>query len=207
MNAAVAFVDANVLFSKTLCDWLFLLRVETGGGLFRLVSSEDSITEALYHLRKSRPKADGVFTARRRILFQDSLDEILDSFSGDVLFPGSDENDHHVHAAAVECGARYLIADDLGFSGINPDTLPYEVHTSDSFLLLIAANAPAAIDDVILRQIKYFAEKPGVKSLSAALENAGCHGFGERVREHVRRLATGGATHGISRRSLTSRGV
>lgn len=204
MNAPIAFVDANVLFSKTLCDWLFMLRIETGGGMFVLFSSEDSITEALYHLRRSRPEADGAFTAKRQELFRRSLDDVLDSFSGDVEFPGLDENDHHVHAAAVACQAHYLIADDKGFGKIDPDTLPYEVHTADSFLMLLAANAPSAVDSVIIQQIRYFSDKPNAKALGTALKDAGCPGFADCVRKHIRQLAEGATTHGIAQELLAA---
>lgn len=198
MHAPVAFVDANVLFSKTLCDWLFLLREETQGGMFVLFSSEDSITEALYHLRKRKPTADGSFTARRRVLFSQALDDILDSFSGDVDFPGEDEHDHHVHAAAVESSARYLIADDKGFAEIEPDLLPYEVHTADSFFMLVAANAPAAVDAVISRQLAHYSGKASSKKLDIALEDAGCLLFAECVRQHLVRLAGSRTTHGVA---------
>lgn len=202
MSASIAFVDANVLFTKTLCDWLFMLRIETDGGMFALFSSEDSITEALYHLRKSKPTANGAFTAKRQELFRRSLDDIIDSFSGDVEFPGTDKHDHHIHAAALECHARYLIADDRGFGLIDPNDLPYEVHTTDSFLLLVAANAPSAVDGVILKQLKHFSAKSGTKPLDVVLENAGCPEFAECVRKHIRQLAEGAATHGIAHELL-----
>ncbi|MDX2377310.1 PIN domain-containing protein [Microbacterium sp. LRZ72] len=174
MRTPVAFVDANILFSRTLCDWLFLLRLETNGGMFVLFSSEDSITETLYNLRRRNPSADGSLTSNRQQLLRRSLDDILDSFSGDVDFPGLDKNDHHVHAAALECHARYLIANDQGFAEIEPDLLPYEAHTADSFLMLIAANAPTAVDAVITRQLRHYADKPASKPLDVALVDAGC---------------------------------
>lgn len=198
--APKVFVDANVLFSKTLCDWLFLLRIETGGGLFVLMSSQDSVTEALYHLRKNHPTRDGSFTAQRRKLIERSLDDLLDNFSGEVDFPGEDIGDHHIHAAAVECGAKYLITDDQGWNGLEVDDLPYEVHSSDSFLMLVAANAPHAVDRVILRQLDYLKRVNSSISLPEALKDAGCPNFAECVQKHVEHLAHGDSPHGIARK-------
>lgn len=202
MSGPVAFVDANVLFSKTLCDWLFLLREETGGGMFVLFSSQDSITEALYRLRRRNPRAAGSLTSRRKELLGTTLDEILESFPGDADFPGDDENDQHVHAAAMECRAQYLISDDAGFAKIDPNALPYEVHTADSFLMLVAANASTAVDRVIIRQLNHFSNRPNSKKLDVALEDAGCSLFAECVRKHIKQLAESGSTHGIAQDML-----
>lgn len=40
-------VDANVLFSKTLRDWLFLLRHETQGQMYTVLATEDIIAETV----------------------------------------------------------------------------------------------------------------------------------------------------------------
>jgi hypothetical protein len=190
--------------SKTLCDWLFLLRLETSGGMFVLFSSEDSITETLYHLRKRNPTADGALTGRRQDLFRASLDDILDDFPGDVGFPGEDEHDQHVHAAAISCQARYLITDDKGFKAIDSDALPYEVHSTDSFLMLVAANAPQAIDSVIIKQLTHYSVKPGAKKLDAALDEAGCIQFAECVRTHIKQMAEGESTQATARKLLAA---
>ena len=198
MRIPIAFVDANVLFSKTLCDWLFLLRIETKGGMFVLFSSEDSITEVLYNMRRKNPQANGEYTGRRQGLLRKSLDDVVDAFPGEVDFPGKDVNDHHVHAAALACNASYLIADDRGFHEIDSDLLPYEVHSADSFLLLIAENAPQAVDEVILKQIEYWRGKPDSKPLDVALEDAGCPTFASCVRGHLKRLFSGESSIGVA---------
>lgn len=198
MRTPVAFVDANVLFSKTLCDWLFLLRKHTNGGLFVLFSSEDAITEALHALRRSKPYADGQFTARRRALFTTTLDDILEEFPGTPDFPGTDKHDAHIHAAALASNATYLIADDAGFTNVDRDQLPYEVHTADSFLMLVAANAAPAVDAVILEQLDHFRGIEGSKRIDLALEEAGCPAFAACVRKHLELIFSGKSTHGIA---------
>lgn len=197
MRTPIVFVDANVLYSRTLRDWLFMLRLETAGGMFALFSSEDSLTEALYHLRKNHPDKPGRFTGKIQQSIRKFLDDILDDFPA-IEFPGADEHDQHVHAAATSVNASYLIADDKGFHKIDQDLLTYEVHSADSFFMLVAANAPSAVDRVIIKQVEHFRGKAGAKPLHEQLRSAGCPQFAECVLEHLKKLAAGEATHGIA---------
>ncbi|MCH5643313.1 hypothetical protein [Gordonia sp. ABSL49_1] len=57
MSATRVFVDENVLWPKTLRDWLFLLRNATGGEMFTVCSTEDVVAEAIYTLRRKKPLA------------------------------------------------------------------------------------------------------------------------------------------------------
>ncbi|QBE48397.1 PIN domain-containing protein [Leucobacter triazinivorans] len=164
------------------------------------MSSQDSLTEAMYHFRKRKPLVDGDVVSRKRLLIEESLNDIIDSFKGDVDFPGTDEHDRHVHAAAVGCQAKYLLTDDNGFGDIEPDELPYEVHTADSFFSLIAENAPSLIDAVIVRQVKYFTERGSRLTLVEGLTAAGCSTFATCVQQHVERMALGESTHDIATR-------
>jgi len=59
------FVDANVFFSKTLTDWLFLLRFETEG-MFQVHTTEDVCAEVIYRMRKKNPTAPGRLLPARR---------------------------------------------------------------------------------------------------------------------------------------------
>ncbi len=198
------FVDANILFSKTMRDWLFLLRIETEGNLFALLSSEDVIVEALYHLRKRQPDAPGEYTERIRERIRGSLDDVVAEFPA-IPFPGDDPHDAHVHAAATECQAKYLIANDKGFQAIDTDVLEYEVHTADSFFMLVAANAPSAVDRVIVRQAEHYRKRGGNVTLADALAAAGCPQFAECVRQHARRMAQSESTHGVAESLLAAR--
>lgn len=56
--ATRVFVDANILFSKTLMDRTFFLREHTGD-MFQLHSTEDVIAEALARLRDKNPRLSG----------------------------------------------------------------------------------------------------------------------------------------------------
>lgn len=202
MGPQVAFIDANVIFSKTLRDWICLLRLETGGHLFVLHTSEEALTEAAYKLRKKMPDAPG--DSIRSIIehVRNAVDDIVVSFPSGASFPGADKDDRHIHAAAKASGADYLLTQDAGFAGIDPDLLPYEVITPDLFFALVAANNPAAADRVIRRQLKYFDSKPDVKGLSEALMDAKCEIFAECVKRHLERMAHGQSTVGLSQQVL-----
>ena len=54
------FVDANVLYSRTLRDWLGLLYTLPEYPLFQVYWSEDVLAETLYNLRRSHPEWPGV---------------------------------------------------------------------------------------------------------------------------------------------------
>ncbi len=56
MSSAVTIVllDANILYSRTLRDWIALLQNHSEG-LFSVAWTEDIMVETLYHLRKDHP--------------------------------------------------------------------------------------------------------------------------------------------------------
>ena len=183
-------VDANVLFSRTLRDWLFLLRNETGGGMFTVNATEDIIAETLYRLRRSRPAAPGHLIASVHDLVVEQLDDRISDYQIDDSWPGTDPNDAHVHAAAVASGAGVVLTSDSGFTAIDPSGLPYEVHTPDSFFLLVDDSAPTKVRAVTAAQLRYWLAKDGEADLPARLRNAGCPYFAERVRTHLQALKT-----------------
>lgn len=51
-------VDANVLFSRTLRDWLALLYLRSGQTMFEVMWTDDIMVEFQYHLRKKNPFLD-----------------------------------------------------------------------------------------------------------------------------------------------------
>ncbi|WP_028244586.1 hypothetical protein [Pseudoclavibacter soli] len=69
---ARVFVDANIFYSKTLRDWLFHLRQETGGTMFTIYSTEDVMSEVSYEKRRQFNEANG------RVIVQ-LVDQMRDS--------------------------------------------------------------------------------------------------------------------------------
>ena len=107
-------VDANVLYSRTLRDWLFLLKLRSEAGMFTVYATEDIIAEVLYRLRRDNPNKPGHFIAGIHDRIVANIDDRITDFQIDGSFPGDDPDDAHVHAAAVASGARILLTDDSG---------------------------------------------------------------------------------------------
>ncbi|MBB5788274.1 PIN domain-containing protein [Jiangella mangrovi] len=183
-----ALVDANVLYSKTLRDWLIMIQLESGGGLYELCWTEDILAETLYRFRKDHPTVDGGVIARLHDIIATTLEGgRIHDYVIDGSFSGSDPHDQHVHAAAIAAGATYLITADGDFTspGIDLDSLPYEVHGPDSFLMLVDDSAPHRVRAVTKKQERYWDQRRRSKTLSQALRDAGCPGFAQRVLQHL----------------------
>ncbi|MDA3806227.1 PIN domain-containing protein [Clavibacter sp. CT19] len=188
MQIQRVFVDANVIFSRTQRDWLFMLRVETAG-MFQLHTTEDVLAEAFSSLRDSYPDmSGGSITALRKRLIA-ALDELVPDFDTDVPYTGKDPDDLHVHAAALACHAHVLLTDDDGFDPSDED--PYEVFKCDDFFILIDDSAPWMVQRVVQKMNEYWSGKPGggKGSLAKRLRDADCPQFAARVDRHLRTIS------------------
>lgn len=196
MSAQVVFADANVLYSRTTRDWLFLLRRASAGGMFTVITSEDVIAETTYHLRKKFPLADGDMIATLHHQIANSCDDIVRKFPGGKKSPSADIHDSHVHAAATHAKADYLLTSDSGFTRLSDevrDSLSYEVYTPDELFCLIADSAPQVVRNVAVEQIAYWASKSEQdgrqRSLVERLGAAGCPQFAVYVQTQIKQLA------------------
>lgn len=186
MRSSRVFIDSNVLASRTLRDWLFLIQGQAPG-MYSTYASDDVLAETVRVVRRRNPKMDGDLPARFQAQLRKSLTEVLDNFPGDVPFGGGDIDDHHVHAAALGCGADIVLTSNGRDFG-DPDALDYEVMPPDEFFVLADDSAPQVIQRVILTQREYWQRRPGSKTLDEALIAAECPQFAERIR--ARRLST-----------------
>lgn len=203
MEVQRVFIDANILFSRTLRDWMFMLRIETQGQMFTLSTSEDALVEAQYSFRKEHPSAPGHSIARIRNLVAEFCDEIVADYR---VIPNAllaDKYDLHIHAAAKSVGAHILVTQDKGFLSLSKgkkDGLPYEVMNADDFFVLLYDSAPQFVTRVVKDQMVFWATKRETDSrdnsmtLKTALLNSNCPNFAERVSNHLQNLAgvTGG---------------
>jgi predicted nucleic acid-binding protein len=181
------FVDANVLYSRTLRDWLFLLRRETGG-MFQIHTTEDVLAETAYRLRRSNPTMPGGVITDLRAKITSSIDELVGDFDATIPYTGADPDDRHVHAAAVASRADILLTEDGGFTGSDDD--PYEVFSCDEFFLLVDDSAGWLVQNVTADQNAYWAARTGPrKTLAGALQDAGCPLFAQRVEAHLQVLS------------------
>jgi hypothetical protein len=156
--------------------------------MYEVCWTEDILAESIYHYRRDNPTVPGGVITTIRDQIANSLEggRIVD-FVIDGSFPGSDPHDQHVHAAAIAADATYMITGDGDFrsDGIDLDSLPYEVHSADSFLVLVDDSAPRHVRAVTRKQEEYWARKPRAKSLVDALRDAGCPAFAQRVLKHL----------------------
>lgn len=188
MTVQRVFVDADVLFSRTLRDWLFHAVDVTHGGVFAAHTSEDVLNEALARLRDQNPTWDGAQIARIRAAVRTQFDEIVEDFDGSVPFPGSDPHDRHVHAAAMATGATMLLTNDGGFFDC-ADQLVYEPIRPDDFFVLLDDSVPHLVAEMTIRQVMYWEKRHGSPKLSERLRAAGCPGFAARVEAKIAGLA------------------
>lgn len=182
-------VDANVLFSRTLRDWLALLYLQSDA-FFSVYWTEDILAETIYRLRRQNPEWSGAqITAIRDRIAGTFEGGRVEDFTPDGTFPGADPHDEHVHAAAVACQAQYLLTCDSGFKDPEVlDQLPYEVYTPDDFFVLIDQSAPHVVRAVISAQQAYWHGRRGRCNLPRSLNEAGCPEFAGRVRSHLQQL-------------------
>ncbi|MDN3225961.1 PIN domain-containing protein [Kocuria rhizophila] len=183
------FVDANVLFSKTLMDWLFLLHLDNPT-MFQLHSTEDVFAEVIANMRKKYPTAPGRKTARRAQLMRDNMDEVLVDFPSDLHFTGADPQDYHVHAGAVHGRADVVLTcntpQDITMA---PDTEPYDIVHPDDFFVLVADSHPACLIPIVRKQLSYWGARANHVQLDEALSRAGCPQFARRVRRTLSQIA------------------
>lgn len=177
------FVDSNVLVSRAIRDWLFLLRHETDG-MFQTHSTVDVIAESVRAVRRMKPRLDGAITHELQRRLIENLDEIQATFDGTLPFAGRDRDDFHVHAAAVASHADILLTSNGRDFG-DPATLPYDIWTPDEFFVLVDDSAPAHVARVTADQHRYWSAKPSQRNLADALVAADCPRFAARVARHV----------------------
>jgi predicted nucleic acid-binding protein len=178
------FVDANVWVSRTLRDWVCMLRAEIPS-MFQLHTTEDVLAETIARLRELHPQRDGGATTRLRAAIIASIDELVDDFPGGTPWIGADPKDQHVHAAAVAAHADVLLTEDRGFHDL--DDLPYEVLRCDEFFLLVDDAVSWHVRATVRRMNQYWSARPArYAGLATALERAGCPGFARRVDRHLR---------------------
>jgi hypothetical protein len=185
------FVDADVLFSRTLRDWLFLIKLESGGGMYTVSTSLDVIAEATARYRDRHPTAPGGVIVGMFTLIEANIDERVDEYRVDESFVGDDPGDAHVDAAARACGAGVLLTVDGGWHKMTDeqlDALPYEPQYPDDFFCIVDDSFPEVIDKVLVKQMTYWFHRDGAIDLPTALRAAGCSEFAERVRRRIQNM-------------------
>lgn len=183
-------VDANILYSRTLRDWLSLLYLRGGHGMFRVFWTEDVMAETLYWRRKRNPLLDEeqVGGIRRRIAETFGDGSLITGYRIDKTISYPDLYDAHVHCAAVHAGVDIVLTaniDDFDFEEF--DDLPYEVYGADEFFQLVDDSKPELVRCVVKEQLAYWVPRGG-KALPQALRDAAAPDFADRVRQYLQAI-------------------
>jgi len=107
----VALLDANVLFPFRKRD--ILLRFHHAG-LFRARWTERILDEWTLNLLERKPHLERSVRSQRHAMrehFAEALVTGYEPLVGTLELP--DDNDRHVLAAAIRCGAQYIVTDNL----------------------------------------------------------------------------------------------
>jgi predicted nucleic acid-binding protein len=175
------FVDSNVLYSRTLRDWLALLSLAGTPPPFTVFWSEDVLAEVMYHLRRNHPDWGGGMVTRVRDLIANTFEGgRVSDYVIDESYQGRDTHDAHVHAAAVACNAEYLLT--CNGADFPDDAAPYETISPDDFLTMIGHWLPGVVRNVTQQQMTYWATRRSEALLPQTLEAAGCPTFAEHIR-------------------------
>ncbi|WP_166661223.1 PIN domain-containing protein [Paractinoplanes brasiliensis] len=187
MSLAV-FVDANILFSRCLRDWLVMLALDSQHTAFRLRWSEAVLAEAFYHLRRKYPDAPEQQIERWRDRLDQNFPEAkVTSWNPNDVPRPQDPNDHHVLAAAYAGEVDILITSDSDINDfqacLDQVDAGIEVHHVDDFLCMIADRHPHLVRLRYLSQIAYWQRRAGstveaaADSSNEALDRAGAKRF------------------------------
>ena len=183
-------VDANVLASRILTDWLFHLR-KCNRGMFSILWTRDIQAETIRTMRKKHPEWSGSAIERRFQMMEALIDDTVVAPDGDYDFSGTDSGDFHVHAAAVAGNVHYILTDNRpdDFTS-RPDEEQYEIINSDDFFNLVADSNQPGFIDAVAGQFEYYS-RPGVVKdpLHVALQRAGCPSFADRVKLALGQIA------------------
>ncbi len=179
--------DANVLYSRTLRDWLCLLANRSGPPLFHLRWTEDILAELVYHLRKKHPHfSDRQIGGVRDNIVRVAVHGRIKGYEVDPGLAYTDEYDAHLHAAAEHGDVQYVITSDNGFHDFavaHDEFLGYEVYTPDDFLMLVHRDAISTVREALLEQIAYHRRLGRPFNLVARLEDAQAPNFAAAIRK------------------------
>lgn len=183
-------VDADVWFSRTRRDWFGILYTCQDVPPFQAFWAEDILAELIANLRDTFPNWNGrrIATVRDRLAGTFEAGRVLE-YEIDGSYQGIDEGDAHVHAAAIACGAQYLVTCNSKDFRWDENSSPYEVVHPDEFLTLVDDSAPALVRRATQDMVGYWFGKRQSAELPQHLLKADCPGFAERVRQHLQAMA------------------
>jgi hypothetical protein len=189
-SAFTVVYDACVLYPASLRDLLIRLGQT---GLFRARWSQRIVDEALRSLAADRPDLDPARLGRTGDLINASIRDCLvtghEALAESLQLP--DEDDRHVLAAAVRCGAQVIVTNNLrDFPREALDPLGIEVQTPDAFVLHVVDLAPELVAKVLVEQADALKRPPmSVQTLMDRLTQVGLQEAMRAIQPWVAELA------------------
>ncbi|MBY8874083.1 PIN domain-containing protein [Micromonospora sp. PLK6-60] len=190
-GAPLVFLDANVLFSRTLRDWISLLALDSDCTVFDLRYSEDVLAEWMYRLRRKRPEhSEQAIGGQRRRFVQAFPDGLVTGYTPQDVPCPPDPDDRHVLAAAVHGGVHFLVTDDRRAFPPECTQEMLSVLTGDEFLNWVADRSMVLVRSVLARQTDYYrrslvAQDRDAVELIAHLRKAGALRFAQRLEDQL----------------------
>ncbi len=190
------FVDANILFSRTLRDWTLMLGEECNR--FAVISSRDCLVEAIANIRERNLEVEGGVISHIHDLIQDSLHDVVGQYPGGPIAGMEDKKDWHVVHAATAAGAKILVTLNIKDFAPVADSLSFDLYTPDELFDLIWKNDPQAVEAVATKQVKYWQGvakryesegRPAPKGMVQALQDAGAPEFATIIGRTLRKLS------------------
>lgn len=202
----LVFADANVLYSRTLRDWTFLLSEESG--MYSVISSREAVVEAMSSLRNTFPEFSGDQISVIQDRIEGSLGDLITSFPGGAVEGIADPGDFHIYYAAAYAGAHILLTQNVkDFADVQDP--PFDLYSLDDFFMLVAENNPEAVLRTADRQRRYWQDRPArartlPKGLVQALIEAGAPKFATQVGLTLQKLSGMGLPTSANPLSLTT---
>ncbi len=157
-----SFLDANVLFSRTLRDWICLLCLEGKRTAYDVRWSEDVLTEWIYRMRRRNPAlGDAAVGGSRRRLMAAFPGALIIGYEPLSVPAVADPDDRHVLAAAVHGEVDLIITEDrkARFEMVVPEGIA--VVSADEFLMRVADAHPELVPLALERQLEHFQRAVG----------------------------------------------
>jgi predicted nucleic acid-binding protein len=178
------FVDANIIWSKSLLDWVNLCSLQKNPP-YHVRWSEDVLAEVHYAWRRQNPGAPersiGVPLERFQVLHP--VGQVTGYNPEDYPRPATDEHDWHVVAAAAHARCDVLLTNDA--RAFTPDCIQgrFRVETADEFFLMILRRRPEIISAVFTYQYDFYRNLYGrsPEFLLGRLEKAGATQFAKEI--------------------------